>query len=34
MNATNSTADYVIADLALADWAARKSVLPKPKCRA
>lgn len=28
----SATANYIIADIGLADWAARKSALPKRKC--
>ena len=31
---TKSFADFKVADLALADWGARKSRSPKPKCPA
>jgi len=35
MNAVlNTQQDHFVADLSLADWAARKSRSPKPKCPA
>ncbi len=35
MNAvTDLKHDYLVADIKLADWAARKSPSPRPKCRA
>lgn len=35
MNAkANTLHDYIVADMKLADWAAKKSKSLKPKCRA